>query len=345
MKNRKPLEEDRFFSLTFDYLQVYVPSQHSGSGKTRKSYGDALSILRRYVSGQLGVSIADFKFSDCTYDFMLDYRNYLASIYAPRTVNQRVAVVKTYLHYAALRRPQLLQTYLSISDIPPVSVPKVIQPIIEGKDAIHALLSAPSASKKGLRDAVILLVLYDGAIRLDELIRIDMGDLVLNNDFPYVHLHGKGGKERNVSLTKKTVEHIRQYIETYHKEGEQRSTPFIYTVIKGRMARMSERNVERIIKKYADKVRIDFPEIPRHVYPHMLRRTRATGWYRDDVPIETISVLLGHSDAKTTRKHYAFPSVEMLARHVEKGADAEPDAEEPIWKDKEEELARLCGVK
>ena len=46
-------------------------------------------------------------------------------------------------------------------------------------------------------------------------------------------------------------------------------------------------------------------------------RTRATGWYRDRVPLEVIAVVLGHSDIKTTRKSYASPSVEMLRAQLD----------------------------
>ncbi len=79
----------------------------------------------------------------------------------------------------------------------------------------------------------------------------------------------------------------------------------------------------------------------------MLRRTRAFGWYRNGVPIETIAVILGHSDVKTTRKSYASPSLEMLRKEMEKGNPLEgknAEKEEPLWMD-DEELARLCGVR
>ena len=78
----------------------------------------------------------------------------------------------------------------------------------------------------------------------------------------------------------------------------------------------------------------------------LLRRTRASGWYRDGVPIETIAVILGHSDAKTTRKSYASPSVEMLKKQMSLGTEAEPETceEKPLWKD-DAELARLCGIR
>ena len=153
-------------------------------------------------------------------------------------------------------------------------------------------------------------------------------------------------KERIVALSEKVIPLIRQYISLYHKDLRKCSEPFVYTVIKGSTGRMSERNVERIVQKYADIVRKKGCPIPDKVYPHMLRRTRARGWFRDGVPIETIAVILGHSDAKTTRKSYASPSVEMLRKQMSSGTDAEPDTfeEKPLWKN-DSELARLCGIR
>ena len=111
---------------------------------------------------------------------------------------------------------------------------------------------------------------------------------------------------------------------------------------------MSERNIERIVKKYGDMVRKEKPNVPTQIYPHMLRRTRASGWYRDGVPIETIAVILGHSDTKTTRKSYARPSIGMLRKEMAKGNPPELQnngkEEMPLWTN-DEELARLCGIR
>ncbi len=157
---------------------------------------------------------------------------------------------------------------------------------------------------------------------------------------PYLRIHGKGDKERTIPL-------LNQYISLYHPDGSDKKVPFIYTVIRGNKDHMSERNVERIVKKYGDIVRKENPNIPLQVYPHMLRRTGASGWYRDGVPIETIAVILGHSDVKTTRKSYASPSLEMLRKEMAKGNPKEVknlEKEDPLWTN-DEELARLCGIR
>ena len=65
---------------------------------------------------------------------------------------------------------------------------------------------------------------------------------------------------------------------------------------------MSPSNVERIINKYAEKIRPEHPELPAKVHPHMLRRTRATNLYQSDVELELVSRILGHESTQTSRK-------------------------------------------
>ncbi|SCX84254.1 tyrosine-type recombinase/integrase [Butyrivibrio sp. INlla14] len=341
------LKDDLFFSMTWDYLNVYLPTQHQNSEKTAEAYEDGLTVFRRYVTDKCNISIDKFRFEDLTYDFMLDYRIYLVNKgYKPATVNHRLAVINAYMKYAASRKISVYQIYMNVSEVPYVTVPSRIKEIIEDKDAIKKLLAAPGMSDKGIRDQIILVLLYDTAIRADELICLDISDVNIEADEPYLRIRGKGDKERVVALSEKVVPLVKRYISVFHPDLRRRSVPFIYTTIKGVTGRMSERNVERIVKKYADIIRKDNPDIPEKIYPHMLRRTRASGWYRDGVPIETIAVILGHSDTKTTRKSYASPSVGMLREQMNAGDGEEQNVpeEKPMWQN-DEELARLCGIR
>ena len=344
---KKILKDNLFFSLTWDYLNIFLPVQHQDSPKTAKSYADGLTVFRRYVTDVCNIPMDKFRFEDITYDFILDYRIYMVKKgYKARTVNHRLAVISSYMRYAAMKKTSLYQIYMNISEVPYVTIPSRIREIIEDKETIKALLSAPGNTNKGIRDQTILVILYDTAIRADELIELDVSDVNILADEPYLRIRGKGDKERIVALSEKTIPIVERYMSIFHKDLRKRSVPFVYTVIKGVMGRMSERNVERIVKKYADIIRKDKPDIPKNVYPHMLRRSRASGWYRDGVPIETIAVILGHSDSKTTRKSYASPSVEMLRNQMSMGTEAENGImeEKPLWEN-DAELARLCGIR
>ena len=189
-----------------------------------------------------------------------------------------------------------------------------------------------------------MILLYDTAIRVSELINLNVGSVNLKASPPYIHVHGKGDKDRIVVMTDRTAAHLHEYNGLYHTgEYALDDMPLFYTVIKGNMGRMSPGNIERIINKYAAKVRSEHPELPEHVHPHMFRRTRATNLYQDGVDLELVSRILGHSSTVTTRI-YATPSVEMMRKAMEGKEDDSP-VEGQLWPDDEQELAKLCGLR
>ena len=346
---KENISDTLFFSMTWKFLNIYLTGLQRKSQKTVKSYSDALTIFRKYITDNLHIRMDHFLFNDLTYDFMLDYRDYLESKkYKPRTINHRLTAVNVYMRYAASQKTDLSEIYLRISKVPLVKVPVRHGKVIEDKDAIKTLFESPDLSDKGIRDQLILVLLYDAALRADELLSLKLSDIILTCDTPYIRVIGKGDKERFVGISDKTVSLIRQYIGIFHSKSNP-DTPFIYTTIRGQKGKMSERNLERIVKKYGNIAKTKTNDMPDNVHPHMLRRTRATGWYRDKVPIETIAVILGHSNTSTTRKSYAFPSVEQLRSEMEKGTEVEPNTtqekkDQPLWTN-DDDFAKLCGIR
>ncbi len=347
MKEKELLSKELFFSLTLDFLEVYIPQVHN-SKQTRKTYRDGLTVFRRYVTDEKHISLKKFTFAQCTFEFVLDYRNWLLDVrrYEKSTVNNRLAVLKTYLLYAASREISLQQVYLSVTEVPFLRLPRVIRPIIDNTETLKALLDAPPNTRLGCRDTLILSMLFDTMIRVDELVHLDVKDVRIDVEIPYLFIHGKGDKERTVAISDGLVPLIMAYIREFYEGRPDRMHPFFYTTIHGIDNRMSERNVERIVKKYADIVRKDHPDLPSSVYPHMFRRTRGTGLYRDGVSIEAIAVAMGHASTQTTKDHYAFPSLEQKKAVMEQGDGLViSKAEEREWPDNEDELARLCGLR
>lgn len=340
MKNNKT-NNTLFFSKTCDYLNHYLPTQTMKSGHTVETYRDALTIFRRYVTDEKHISIKKFRFEDCTHDFLLDYLAYLNNDYAARTCNNRLASVRSYLWYVADTDISFQSIALTASKVPYLRVAKRIRETIDSDD-LAALLSAPPNTKIGLRDRAIMILLYDSAIRVSELLELKIRSINAMSSIPFIRVHGKGDKERIVSITDRTVAHLNAYMDKYHQKRDDDQLLF-YTAIRGQVGMMSTGNVERILQKYANNIRCDHPDLPEHVYPHMVRRTRATNLYQNGVEIELVARILGHSSTETTRLHYATPSIEMMKEAMEKDNYEKP--EEAMWPDDETELARLCGLR
>lgn len=341
MKNNQ-LSKELFFSRTNDFLNLYLPKQAMKSNNTINTYRDGLTIFRKYLAEEKKVSIRKFRFEECTHDFLLEYMMYLKDKgCAAGTCNNRLAVIRSYLWYVADGEISMQSIALGASKVPFIKGTQKVKETINPDD-LAALLAAPSDSSKiGIRDKTILILLYDSAIRVSELRELTLESLKLDETIPYIRVHGKGDKERIVSITDKTVEHLKRYIKIYHSETNG-DYPLFYTVIKGNMSAMSTGNVERILNKYAEKIRPEHPGLPQKLYPHMLRRTRACGLYQNGVELELVSRILGHTSTQTTRI-YASPSIEMLKEAMENNSvDVSETAE---WLDDEEELARICGIR
>jgi len=343
MTLKTSLDPTLFFCRTNSFLNEYLPSLQDKSAHTRRSYSDSLVIFRRYIGeyNDPAFTIHTFHFSDCTYDLMLNFIAYLQNKRKnkPATVNSRITAVKGYLRYAADLDISVTPTWLIVSRVPLLTLPKLQRPIVEDEE-LAAILDAPKKGKHAIRDRCILNLFFDSGIRADELIHLCVGSLNLGVKEPYIRVHGKGNKERILPLSPKMVSHVKSYLKNIHTDPDDKDAPLFYSNYGGKVHLMTERNVERIVKKYADAVRKTYPNLPRSVYPHMFRRTRATGLYRDGVELEMVSRILGHSSTETT-KRYAIPSVEMMRAAMK----MDEEEEQPLWgKDIDEEM-ELCGLR
>lgn len=340
----KKSEKKLFFSLTYEFLEVYMRIQMLRSPATIESYRDALTVFRRYLRDELHMRVDSFGFADCTRDLVMGFMEHLSAVgNKPGTRNQRLAAIKSYLWFAAEKDMALQSVAISVGRVKSCRNPKKEKPILD-EQAITLLLDAPPNTRIGMRDRTILILLYDSAARLDEILSLRKADLFLSTGSPCIRVVGKGQKERVIGLTERTSTHLRQYLSVFHTKDTEATDLLFYTTIRGETGKMSEANVERLLKKYAAQVRETYPDIPERVHPHMLRRTRATGLYRDGVDLSIISRFLGHAQLETTRI-YATPSVEMMRRAIAKMPMAAPD-EDPIWDaDADAMMAKLCGLR
>lgn len=342
MKNNK--NKQLFFSMTLQYLETYLPRQLGRSRETIRSYTDSLSLFRKYLYENKGISIAKFSFGECTRNLLLEYVSWMKNQgISPATCNVRLSAIRNYVQYASECDVTLQSVALDVSKVPGQKVPKREKELLE-EDALAALLSQPGDSRLGIRNRAIMVLLYDAAIRVGELTGLRVGDV--NLESMSVHVTGKGNKERTVAITEQTAGHLKQYFSAFRPDAvDNPENWFFYTVIKGNTGRISTSTIERFIQKYADEARKACPNMPERVYPHLLRAERATHLYRDGVDSVLISKMLGHSSIETT-KIYALPSIDQMREAMEKVQPPEISNEKPLWGDDDEDtLAHRCGLR
>ena len=339
--------DDRFFRFVRDFLLVYLPKNRCCSENTVKSYRATIQLLRQFLSEQKNLPFSKITFDTISRSVIGEFMDWLEieRKCGHSTLNQRLAALKSFVGYAAQEDATLMQCYVELGKVPLKKVPT--QPLCYlSEPALAALLQQPGVShKRGIRDRFLMVLLYDTGARIQELLDLRIKDLHLNNSVPCVYLTGKGRKTRAVPLLKKTIEHLEVYMKHFHNELEYRDEDLLfYTVIKGKVGKMSCDNVALFLKRYAETARAVCPEIPTRVHPHLFRHTRAMHLYQSGVPLSYIKDFLGHTSVNTT-DIYASADIGMLQSALEKAAvTSNHEQAISVWQDNEDLLLQLCGL-
>lgn len=330
-----------FFLYSYDFLEMYL----SGCGRsvhTIESYRDTLTLFKRFVTTARGLNIRKFTFNDCTCDFIFSFLDWLKeSGNIVTTRNHRLAGLKGYLDYCAYRNVAIESIANQIGAVKPFPITKREKPILTDAQ-ISLILSQAPKDRKGRRNSILLLLLYETAARVSEIANLNTSDLYLSHSEPHVKLSGKGKKERIIPLVDKLPKILQIYIKEFPAYLD--TEYLFYSMHRGKPERLSPRSIEAILKQYSDTARVQDPTIPLKVHPHMFRRSKATYLYQHGMALEQVSTLLGHSQLETTRV-YAKPSLHQLRTVIEKITPKSDQEQQPLWLGKEDEISRRLGLR
>lgn len=148
-----------------------------------------------------------------------------------------------------------------------------------------------------LRDDAVVELLYGSGLRVSELCSLDVDSIDQRRGV--VRVMGKGSKERQVPVSKPSVEAVREWLGMRREVVDDSDVLALFVNHRGR--RITPRDVRRLIDDRAMS--------PTH--PHALRHTFATHLLDNGADLRTVQELLGHSDVATTQR-YTHVSKERL---------------------------------
>ena len=146
---------------------------------------------------------------------------------------------------------------------------------------------------KGLRDKLVLEILYQTGIRRSELIHLQISDIDFQNQL--IKVLGKGNKERLIPINRQLSLLINDYLAL-------RKTTFpdlleigqLMLTDKGKP--MYPKFVYNLVKKY-----LSYVTTQEHRSPHILRHSFATHLSNNGADLNAIKELLGHSSLAATQ--------------------------------------------
>lgn len=341
-------DQNLFFSLTRDFLYIRLREQDLRSSNTIIAYRQGLNSFRLFMLSRYRKGVGKVTFEMVTADVVREYLNHLTDNGAAlSTRNHRLTCMKQYLLYCAERNIELTQFYIPISKIKQATVrPK--KGLWMTRETIAAVLAQPPKTKLGIRDRFFMIFLYGTGARVSEALNVKIKDIETLTKEPFARLTGKGNKPRCVPLLDVTLENLDYYLSLYHPDRNSDDYLF-FTIIKGRKDKMSVANAERFIKKYGNQARLDCPQIPESVHPHLFRHSYGAHLYRMGFSLPVIAKLLDHESLNTTER-YAETDSDMInqAFNTLEMSDATSTNVMPTEKKwisiDEESLAKLYGL-
>jgi len=255
------------------YLTVYLPRLRGRSPRTVESYRQSIAMYCQCLKETGGIRLANISFDHFTRGSVMNFLQSLRSRgCSASTCNLRLSSLKSLLKYCADEDIGLASVYEEVRRVPLMKAPKI--PVrCMSQTAVKALLAQPDAkTAKGMRNRMILILLYDTGARVQELVDLRVSDLQLEAKDPFITVTGKGGRTRSVPLMDKTVAHLRGYLKRFHSQSEGKARePLFYSMLCGTPHKLSTDAIAVIVKTYATMARKTCSEIPERVYPHLFR--------------------------------------------------------------------------
>ncbi|EKD58185.1 MAG: hypothetical protein ACD_57C00006G0003, partial [uncultured bacterium] len=243
------------------------------------------------------------------------YRVYLAHYNSP---NGNLPLKKVTQNYYVIALRSFLK-YLIRKDLPVISPDKIELPKTESRslkfldrDQVDRLLVQPNvSSERGIRDKVIMEMLFSTGLRVSELCRLNRDQVNLERgEFGVV---GKGQRLRVVFLSDRAKIWLEKYLA---KRTDSFKPLFIRyagnqePAVNGEKMRLTPRSVQRIIDKYVHKARL-----PVKATPHVLRHSFATDLLMNGADLRSVQELLGHKNVATTQIYTHVTNAQLRDVH------------------------------
>jgi site-specific recombinase XerD len=211
-----------------------------------------------------------------------------------RTRNARLAAIRSLFRFVMLRDPESIAVASRVLAIPIKKTENRIVGYLT-RPEVCALLEAPDRGKwTGRRDHALLLTFYNTGARLSELTSLTR-DHVIFGGRSFVHLHGKGRKDREVPLWSNTARVLQSWFHEIRTVRGEVAFP------SARGAALSADGVSYIVKQTLKIARRECPSLEnKRVTPHVLRHTTAMHLLQSGVDISVIALWLGHESIETT---------------------------------------------
>ena len=290
VNNKKNKCENAILTKQIEDFESYLSVEKNYAENTISSYERDLLKFSSFLNKK---GFNDFKEidSDALNLFIMELRNAGTSGKSLKRYLSSIRVFFTFL---------MERDVLEINPALSIKTPKIERdlPKTIDFDDLKKMMTIKSSKYKELRSVLMIELLYSCALRVSELVGINLEDIDMNEGF--VKVMGKGGKARFSPMGQTTIEVLKRYV----KQRPNCNTDALF--INQKKLRISTRTVQNIVKNRALEVGVSI-----NVHPHMLRHAAATHFLQSSHDLRTVQEFLGHKSIKSTQVYTHLDFLEL----------------------------------
>lgn len=266
---------DKYIDLYLDYLTY----QRHYSDLTILNYKDDLEFFKEYVNNQ------KVYFLDIDYTFIRKFYNYLDDKkYSKNTISRKISSIRSFYKYLA-RNNYIKYNPFSLTQGPKKD--KLLPKFLYYNELEELFNACDLKTFIGVRDRLLLEMLYATGMRVGELEKVKLKDINLYDNS--IKVLGKGNKERIVYFGDYAREILDMYLDLRDDSCE-------YLFINNHKTRLTARGVRYILDKIVKEASLN-----TKVSPHMLRHSFATHLLNEGCDLLSVQELLGHESLRATQ--------------------------------------------
>jgi len=295
-------ESSKFLKLLDGFVTSYLPFSVGASPNTVTSYKYAFRLLIEFMYSRKGVPADKVTFGQFDYNTLMEFFGWIekergCSI---STKNQRLSAILSFSEYAQNRDFDAASIFRSSVVKIPMKKAKKKQRAVFSIQEVSILLRLPDDNKDtGLRDKVLLSLMYASGARAQEICDLIIGNIEFNPKGATLNIKGKGGKSRRIGIPDNCAKMLQKYFAYRRIEAK----PERHVFSSQTHEQMTISCVEGIFKKYVRLAKDMNPILFKESSypPHSMRHSTASHMLEAGVPIVVIINFLGHTSLQSTQ--------------------------------------------
>ena len=267
-----------------------------------------LKDLVRFLEEEKAPYLEDLN-SDVLYEYQQDLSFRLTAkgrLLSLRSQGQALGVVKAFTRFLKERDYLIHDPGETIH--PPKKPKRLPKVILSGNEVQKLMDAADTRTNRGWRNRIILEILYDTAIRRSELSGLKVNDLDLNAGF--IHVRGKGDKERVVPLSSRVCRLVETYI-LMVRPAMLNAKDTGHLILNRWGRQMDPNGVWATVKRC-----VEIAGIRKNVSTHTFRHTCATHMLKNGAPVRHLQEMLGHESLESTQIYTRVTINDLKAIHT-----------------------------